>query len=193
MTWNPTVNFQNAGLVIYTDDANWIKSGMVWANGRAFEAFKELNNTPSGLGSAAVDASFPSTFYVRFTSDGTTVRAQRSADGQTWTNTGNATNLSGLTNPKVGMYATASTAAGTQANTARFDYFTLDAPQEPSDEFDGTSTRAAGRRSSGTSRAATPWAAATSRRRRRTATSSPTRRTTTRTSSSSRPRAAPGP
>ena len=138
VTWNPTVNFQNAGLVIYTDDGNWIKSGMVWANGRAFEAFKELNNTPSGLGSATVDASFPSTFYVRFTSDGTTVRAQRSADGQTWTNTGNATNLSGLTNPKVGMYATASTAGGTQANTARFDYFTLDAPQDPSDEFDGT-------------------------------------------------------
>ena len=48
MTWSPTVNFQNAGLVIYTDDANWIKSGMVWANGRAFEAFKELNNSPSG-------------------------------------------------------------------------------------------------------------------------------------------------
>ena len=90
------------------------------------------------LGDAS-DASFPSTFYVRFTSDGTTIQAQRSADGQTWTNTGTATNLSGLTNPKVGMYATASTAAGTQANTARFDYFTLDAPQEPSDEFDGTS------------------------------------------------------
>ena len=139
LTWNPTVNYQNAGLVIYTDDANWIKSGMVWANGRAFEAFKELNNTPSGLGSATVDASFPSTFYVRFTSDGTTVRAQRSADGQTWTNTGNATNLSGLNNPKIGMYATASTNAGTQAATARFDYFTLDAPQDPSDEFDGTS------------------------------------------------------
>jgi PKD repeat protein len=138
VTWNPSVNFQNAGLVIYQDDANWIKSGMVWANGRAFEAFKELNNTPSGLGSATVDASFPSTFYVRFTSDGTTIRAQRSPDGQTWTNTGNATNLNGLTNPKVGMYATASTAAGTQANTARFDYFTLDAPQDPSDEFDGT-------------------------------------------------------
>ena len=131
VTWTPTVNFQNAGLVIYTDDANWIKSGMVYANGRAFEAFKELNNTPSGLGSATVDAAFPNTFYVRFTSDGTTVRAQRSADGETWTNTGNATNLNGLTNPKIGMYATASTAAATQPNTARFDDFTLDAPQDP--------------------------------------------------------------
>ena len=51
VTWNPTVNYQNAGLVIYTDDANWIKSGMVWSNGRAFEAFKELNNNATGLGS----------------------------------------------------------------------------------------------------------------------------------------------
>ena len=139
VTWSPTVDFQNAGLVIYTDDANWIKTGMVYAGGRAFEAFKELNNSPSGLGSATVPATFPSTFYVRYTSDGTTVQAQRSADGETWTNTGNATNLTGLTNPKIGMYATASTAAGTQANTASFDLFTLDAPQSPSDEFDGTS------------------------------------------------------
>jgi cytochrome c len=139
VTWNPTVNFQNAGLLIYTDDNNWIKTGMVWNGTRTFEAFKELNDTPTGLGSAAAGAGFPTTFYVRFTSDGTTVRAQRSADGETWTNTGNATNLNGLTNPKIGMYATASTAAGTQANIARFDYFTLDAPQEPSDEFEGTS------------------------------------------------------
>ena len=63
-----------------------------------------LTNTPQGLGSAPVDAAFPSTFYVRFTSDGTTVRAQRSADGQTWTNTGNATNLNGLTNPKIMIF-----------------------------------------------------------------------------------------
>jgi cytochrome c len=139
VAWNPTVNFQNAGLVIYTDDNNWIKTGMVWNGSRTFEAFKELNDTPSALGSSGAGAGFPTTFYVRFTSDGTTVQAQRSADGQTWTNTGNATNLDGLANPKIGMYATASTAAGAQAATASFDYFTLDAPQDPSDEFEGTS------------------------------------------------------
>ncbi|HWM09524.1 MAG TPA: PKD domain-containing protein, partial [Solirubrobacteraceae bacterium] len=139
VAWNPTLNYQNAGLLIYTDDGNWIKTGMVWNGSRTFEAFKETNNTASGLGSAGAGAGFPSTFYVRLTSDGTTVRAQRSADGETWTNTGNPTNLNGLTNPKVGMYATASTAANSQPITARFDYFTLDAPAEPSDEFDGAS------------------------------------------------------
>ena len=65
VTWNPTVNFQNAGLLIYVDDANWIKTGMVWNGSRQFEAFKELNNTAAGLGSSAAGAGFPSTFYVR--------------------------------------------------------------------------------------------------------------------------------
>src|SRR3712207_6397416 len=96
---------------------------------RTFAAFKELNKAASGLASGPAGASFPSTFYVRFTSNGTTVQAQRSPDGENWTNTGNATNLTGLTNPKTGMYATASTAGGTQPITARFDYFQLDAPQ----------------------------------------------------------------
>ena len=78
---------------------------------------------------------------MRFTSDGTTVRAQRSADGSALdehgqrrpTSTGSPTRRSACTR-------TASTAAGTPGRTRRaFDYFTLDAPQDPSDEFDGTS------------------------------------------------------
>jgi cytochrome c len=140
VTWDPTVNYQNAGLLVYVDDANWIKTGMVWSDGRKFEAFKELNNSAQGLGATGnMPASFPSTFYVRLVSDGTAVQAQRSADGVSWENTGSATNLNGLTNPKVGVYATASTAGGTQAKTAQFDSFELSAPQEPSDEFDGSS------------------------------------------------------
>ena len=60
VTWNPTVNYQNAGLMIYQSDANLIKTGMVWSGGRKFEAFKELNNSASGLGATAnMPASFP--------------------------------------------------------------------------------------------------------------------------------------
>ena len=113
-------------MVIYSNDANWIKTGMVYAGGRAFEAFKELNNSPQGLGSASATA-VPNTFYLRFaSSNGTTVQAQRSADGVTWTNTGNATNLTGLTNPRVALYATGSTAgapAGEGPHVAEFDWF----------------------------------------------------------------------
>ena len=30
MSWNPTQNYQNAGLMVYEDDDNYIKTGMVW-------------------------------------------------------------------------------------------------------------------------------------------------------------------
>ena len=53
VTWNPTVNYQNAGLMIYQSDANLIKTGMVWNGGRKFEAFKELNDAATGLGATA--------------------------------------------------------------------------------------------------------------------------------------------
>ena len=52
LTWNPTTNYQNAGLLIYGDDANFLKTGMVWSGGRRFEAFKETNNNAQGLGPA---------------------------------------------------------------------------------------------------------------------------------------------
>ena len=90
---------------------------MVYAGGRTFEAFKELNNSPSGLGSATVAGVVPE-HVLRAASRATGTHGAGPAvspDGETWTNTGNATNLNGLTNPKIGMYATASTAAGTQA------------------------------------------------------------------------------
>jgi cytochrome c len=137
LTWSPSINYQNAGLMLYGNDANFIKTGMVWADGRKFEAFKETNNSPVGLGPAInAPAAVGGTFYMRLTSDGTNVRAQFSADGQTFTNIGNATNLNGLTNPKVGVYATASTAAAATPKEAAFDFFRLEAPQDPSDEFD---------------------------------------------------------
>ena len=140
VTWNPTVNFQNAGLVIYHGRRELDQERHGVGNGRAFEAFKELNNTR--VRASARRPSTPrsrprSTCASRATARRSGPSARRTArPGPT---PATPTNLNGLTNPKVGMYATASTAAGTQANTARFDYFTLDAPQDPSDEFDGTS------------------------------------------------------
>ena len=44
LTWNPTGNFQNAGMKVYDSDEGWIKFGMVWNAGRKFEFYKELNN-----------------------------------------------------------------------------------------------------------------------------------------------------
>ena len=84
--------------------------------------------------------SFPSTFYVRFTSDGTTVQAQRSADGVDLDEHGQRHQPQRPDEPEDRHVRDRVHRRGRrQANTARFDYFTLDAPQEPSDEFEGTS------------------------------------------------------
>ncbi len=139
LTWTPTINYQNAGLMVYQDDGNFIKTGMVFSGGRRFEAFKETNNSAAGLGNLAAPAAVGNTFLMRLTSNGTNVQAQFSADGQTWTNIGTATNLNGFTRPKVGVYATASTQAASVPTEAAFESFALDAPQSPSDEFDGSS------------------------------------------------------
>ncbi len=144
VTWNPTQNFQNAGLLLYTDDANWIKTGLVWNGSRTFETFKELNNVPAGLGTGAA-GTYPNTFYLRFVSNGTSIQAQRSADGVAWSNTGSATNLTGLTNPKVALYATGSTAGapagGDSPKVANFDWFKFNPLVAGSDTTAPTTTR----------------------------------------------------
>lgn len=138
LTWNPTGNFQNAGIKVYDSDEGWIKFGMVWNAGRKFEFYKELDDGPSNLfTTATLPTEFPSTFLLRLVSDGTVIRAQYSADGEQWTNMGDAqTNLNGFTDPKVGMYATAT---GQPSIPAVFDWFTLDSPGDPNDDFDGDS------------------------------------------------------
>ena len=122
--------------MVYSDDANFIKAGMVWSGGRRFEAFKELNNTPTGLGAATgvLPAAFPCTWYLRLQSDGNTIQPAYSADGQTWTNYGATTNLTSLTAPKIGVYATS---ASTTNREFKVDYFKLITPQSPTDDFEG--------------------------------------------------------
>jgi cytochrome c len=136
LSWNPSANFQNAGIKIYDSDANWIKFGMVWNAGRKFEFYKETNNSPANLNTTpTLPGTFPTTFQLRLVSDGTNITAQYSPNGEEWTNMGTAaTNLSGFTNPRIGMYATST---NQPSIPARFDWFRLDTPVDPTDQFDG--------------------------------------------------------
>ncbi len=78
----PTQNFQNAGLMIYDDDDNYIKTGMVWNGARNFELIKETDGNPTFPGGSTSAASVGDTFFLRFISaDGNSVDAQFSADG----------------------------------------------------------------------------------------------------------------
>ena len=83
MTWEPSVNFHNAGLVIYGDDDNWIKFGHVWNASRQFEMWKELNGIPfcgRGQFSGDLGADFPNTCFMRFSSPGRLQRRCRVLD-----------------------------------------------------------------------------------------------------------------
>ena len=135
LTWNPTGNFQNAGFKIYdspTADpirATATGSSSAWSGTRAASSSSTRSSTTgrrTSFTTGNVPADFPSTFQIRLVSDGTSIVAQYSADGQQWTNMGTAeTNLSGFEDPKIGMYATAT---GQPSIPAAFDWFTLDTP-----------------------------------------------------------------
>jgi len=113
LSWNPTQNYQNAGLMVYEDDDNYIKTGMVWNGSRNFELIKELDAAPVHVGETSA-ASVPEDepFFMRYISDdGTTVVSQYSTDGETWTDVG-TTDLTGLEDPMIGIYAMATSQAG---------------------------------------------------------------------------------
>ena len=129
VTWNPTINYQNAGLMVYLNDGAFIKTGMVYSGGRKFEAFKELNNSPVALGTTGtLAAAFPTTWYIRLvSSDGQAVQAQYSPDNVTWTNIGNATNMNGL-DGRQGRHVRdrVDRRRPPTTNVASFDWFKLD-------------------------------------------------------------------
>ncbi len=130
MTWQPTQNFQNAGLMIYTDDDNYIKTGMVWNGARNFELITEDAGGDTFNGTVGAGA-LPNTYFIRFVStDGTSLESQFSDDGTDWTSIG-VTDLGYLTEPRIGIYATASTQAGAGQPTASFHSVTVEPDREP--------------------------------------------------------------
>jgi glucose/arabinose dehydrogenase/PKD repeat protein/type 1 glutamine amidotransferase len=138
LTWEPRQNFRNAGLIIYTDDDNYIKTGMVWnqggvVDGRTFELIKETAGGADFEGTLDPgDGMVPNQFFLRYVSEaGDDVTSQFSTNGEMWTTIGQS-NLSGITNPRIGVYATASTQNQTQPeSTASFHSVTVEPDREP--------------------------------------------------------------
>ena len=128
MTWNPNTNFQNAGLIVYEDDDNYVKTGMVWNGSRNFELIKEVNGNPTFPGGATAAGAIGERYFMRLRSaDGNAVEAEFSANGQNWTRIGTTgTNLDNIDDPMIGVYATASTAGGALEREVRFHSVTVD-------------------------------------------------------------------
>lgn len=145
------VQYQQAGITIYGDDDNYVKvvlqgrSGSESAANRIVQFLKEDGGTPVEYNTAQLGAQFPDTFYVRLVSDGTTLTAQYSADGTTFSSMAETFTMSGIENPKLGLLTLGSTSAiaGTYPITnAKYDWFHV-TPDDtataatPNDQFDG--------------------------------------------------------
>src|SRR5690606_28845133 len=90
--------------------------------------------------------STPNRYFMRFvSSDGNSVESQFSADGENWTSIG-TTNLDGFEQPRIGVYAPASTQAAAAETPASVHSIEITPDREPcgdcgtprSDEFDGS-------------------------------------------------------
>lgn len=142
VTLQATKGYQQAGLIVYGDDNNYLKlvysgrstaaAGSKAAN--VIQFAKEVNATATESNSANLGATFSDTVWLRMSStDGSSVTASYSSDGDTWLpitmsngTTAPPRDLSGFTAPKVGLLALGATAAGAADNlVAEFDYFTL--------------------------------------------------------------------
>ncbi|WP_324650821.1 ThuA domain-containing protein [Georgenia sp. H159] len=145
--------YQQAGLIIYGDDDNYAK--MVFSGrstsgpdpaSRVFQLIREENATPNEVGdslTAPVGADYPSTVWVRFTSDGENLVSSYSADGVEFTDMPETKSLEGIDNPRIGLLSLQGNGRPQAPVDAAFDYFTITPddtvpPVDPDDEFDGT-------------------------------------------------------
>ncbi|MEE6283178.1 ThuA domain-containing protein [Georgenia sp. MJ170] len=145
--------YQQAGLVIYGDDDNYAKmvlSGRDTAGpnpaSRVFQLIREENAEPNEVNAsltAALGADYPTTVWVRFTSDGENLVASYSADGVEFTDMSETKSLDGIDDPKIGLISLQGNGRSQAPVDAAFDYFTITPddtvpPIGPNDDFDGT-------------------------------------------------------
>jgi PKD repeat protein len=117
-----TDNGQQAGLLLYKEPANWIKAVLV---DKGTTSQLELVRVKDG--NYLLDEPFKvdvpsdmSSFRLRLRSDGTSLMAQYSPNGETWTTVGKARDISDLGGGHLGPMALRGPTA--PAITAKFDY-----------------------------------------------------------------------
>jgi PKD repeat protein len=117
-----TAEGQQAGLLLYKEPANWIKAVLVDKG-----ATSQIELVRVKDGQYQLDAPFKvdvpssmSSFRLRLRSNGTTLTAQYSPNGDTWTEVGQARDITDLASGHVGPMALRGPTA--PAITAKFDY-----------------------------------------------------------------------
>ncbi|WP_407317137.1 ThuA domain-containing protein [Isoptericola halotolerans] len=141
------VNYQQAGLVLYADDANYVKMAVQGrgsspdADSRIFQLATEVDGDPSEI-NTGIGADFGDTVYLRLTRTGESLVGSYSADGVTFTDMPESTTTADIVDPKIGLTAFANVNSPADVIDARFDWFSV-TPDDtavapgPDDEFEG--------------------------------------------------------
>jgi PKD repeat protein/type 1 glutamine amidotransferase len=131
------VQYQQAGIIVYGDDDNYVKfdrtaSNAVGAtNTEFFEFIQEVAGTPRNQTAdrtSNLAASFPNDFYIRITWDGTNLTASYSDNGTTFTAAGRASTAMPA-NAQIGFFALSNAAATTVDST--FDWWQVEGANVP--------------------------------------------------------------
>lgn len=117
LEFNPTDNYQNAGLIVYQNDDNYVKisygydSGL--SGGKCVDYCKEIGGSPAN-GKVAVNSS---PIYLRIKKTGTSYSLDYSTTDESWITIQTYTNVS-LSSIRIGLFA-----QGTAGASADFDWF----------------------------------------------------------------------
>ncbi|UMG93419.1 PKD domain-containing protein [Nocardioides sp. TF02-7] len=143
LTFDPSEGGQQAGLVVAGSGSSGFAKLMFVNKGSGNEWIEFLkssdpNNTfdfegdwHTGGGSfdgPFLPADFPTTFWLRLTSDGTSLRGYYSTDGDEFTQVGDPRALAGISSPRVGVMALRGNASPVVAD---YDFFRFAGDEEP--------------------------------------------------------------
>lgn len=144
--------YQQAGLLVYADDDNYLKFDYVTDNaaGQTVSRRIEFRSEVGGVVQSTQPQATGLTqgiWHLRLARSGNTFTAAYSADGTSWTTLQTLTSTAVGATPRVGLFTLG--ANQTASKTAAFDYFRLTPgyrPGSPTHNCRRTSARGAGRR-----------------------------------------------
>jgi regulation of enolase protein 1 (concanavalin A-like superfamily) len=121
--------YQQAGLIVYADDANYVKLDFVAdsATSKRIELRSEVGDAVQEPQPTANNLT-QGVWHLRLAKTGNTYRGSYSADGAAWTDMAQTVTNAAVAGGKVGLFAFGTNA--TQLVTAKFDYFHASWAQE---------------------------------------------------------------
>jgi cytochrome c len=97
--FDPSQNYQQAGIVLYQDADNYIKFVKIYADGKKIEIAKEVNGSFTATN---VNAPAGTVVYLKVSKRGTTYTGYYSTDNSTWTELSSWTGIT-FSSEKMGL------------------------------------------------------------------------------------------